>query len=648
MCGIAGILNFNNVQNNQLEKVIRMTNSMSQRGPDDEGFVLVDSSGNIECLFGEDTSKEVRENLNLNSYKNNHSSSILCFGHRRLSIIDLSPMAHQPMIDDTGQFLIVFNGEVYNFAEIRNELILNGVKFKSNSDTEVILNSYIVWGSECLQKFNGDFAFAIWNNVEKSIFCARDRVGIKPFYYLLDNNQFIFASDIKTLISSGLYNPEPDPTGLYLSMAFGISPRPNTAFKDIKALPQSSYIKIFNDGKIESSTYWNIPLKAQLTNYSENDIKELVEEKLTKAIKLRLVSDVPIGTLLSGGVDSSLMTAIASKYHDGIKAFTLGFENEAVDMDEVKEASETALRYPIKHIISRVNPESALHDISEWVDGYEEPFYSIPVTHVISKVIKNHNVKVVLNGLGGDELFSGYSYYKYHRLPNISWAAKGIHFMQKLFPDHNKLNLLSNLSSKSPDRIHTSLFMQNSDRALGSLFSKEFVREINTPDIIHDLYAKDLKFVDNMQAMNFMDIKNYVGNHFVHRLDKFNMAFSIEGRFPYLDHEFIESTFSIPSKYKIKNKEQKYILRRVAEKYIAPASLNMTKKGFGLPLQIWMKGPLMSIVYDSLEKLKKRGIVNPNVIDTWYKSYLVGKIPASRIWHLVSLELWFQKFIDLK
>ncbi len=646
MCGIAGIFNFNNNQTNQLDNVVKMTNRMSKRGPDDEGFVIVDIDSNIQQFYGNDTPENVKNHLNLINKYNNNINSILCLGHRRLSIIDLSATGHQPMIDNTSRYVIVFNGEIYNYLDIKRKLQSNGINFSSSSDTEVILKSYIYWGSECLKMFNGDFAFAIWDNLEKSIFCARDRLGIKPFYYILNDNNFIFASDIKSLIASGLYKPEANPTGLYLSMAFGIAPRPITAFKNIYSLKQSSYLKIYNNGKSKISEYWNIPLDIQNNNLSEQDALDLVEEKLTNSIKLRLVSDVPIGTLMSGGVDSSLMTAIASKNHSGIKAFTLGFEKNAKELDEVKEATDTALLYPIKHIINRVNPEDSIVDLIEWIEGYEEPFYSISVTHVISKIINQNDIKVVLNGLGGDELFSGYSYYKYHNFPNLTWASNIINSLNKYFPNSSKLNLLNSLSQSSPDRIHTALFMQNSDDNLQKIFNKNFIEKINTPDLVHDLYAKNLKFCDKMQAMNYMDLMNYVGNHFVHRIDQFSMAFSLEGRFPYLDHELIEASFTIPGKYKIKNNEQKYILRRVAEKYISNSSLKMSKKGFGLPLELWMKGPLKNLVLDSLNKLKGRDIIRPEIISEWYNLYCNDKINATKIWHLVSLELWHQKFID--
>jgi len=624
-----------------------MNEQMRNRGPDDEGYISVDCNGRITDYIGLDTPDAVRLNFpysNLVSRSFDHKK-ILVMGHRRLSILDISPSGHQPMSCPRGRYSIVFNGEIYNFKEIRADLVKSGYSFKSTSDTEVILAAYAEWKEECLQRFNGDFAFAIWDNKDKSLFCARDRVGIKPFYYILDDEKLIFGSDIKTLIASGLYRPEPDPQGLYLAMAFGISPRPITAFKGITALEQAHWMRVDCNGRIKKERYWKIPVGIQDHKMQKGDAVDLLEEQLERSIRRRLVADVSVGTFMSGGIDSTTISALAAKQHPGIKAFTLGYQNDAPELDEVLQAEATARLHPMEHIVARVNQEESLCDLSAWVSGYEEPFYSLAANFVISKLVKENNVTVVLNGLGGDELFAGYSYHRYHRIPQLGWL-NSVTRHAKLIPNEKFSRALQMVGSKSPDRLHTLLFRQAGDRELRKLFSPSMQPRLETPDLLHHLYAKGVKFEDTLEAFSYMDLMNLIGNHHVHRIDQFTMAHSVEGRFPLLDHELVEAAFQIPSKLKISGNQQKYVLRKVAEKYIAKECLLMKKKGFGLPLAQWMQGSLKPLVEKSLAQLSQRPEVNGAVISNMYKDYQLNRIPPTRIWHLVALELWFQKFID--
>jgi asparagine synthase (glutamine-hydrolysing) len=644
MCGISGIFNFNN-NFTYVNSIYLMTCSMRKRGPDDEGYVTFSNNNKMSSYFGPDTPGR----MNRVNYKNITDSlkdkTRISMGHRRLSVQDTSSLGHQPMSYDSGRYTIVFNGEIYNYKDIKNKLESIGHAFDSNSDTEVVLASYVEWKEECLKYFNGDFSFSIYDNVKDCLFCARDRIGVKPFYYLLNEKRFVFGSDIKSIIASCLYKPKVNPVGLYLAMAFGMAPRPITAFKDIHALEQSHWMIIYSNGEVKKQKYWNIGSVTQDKSMSKADATYLLDKEIHSSIAYRLVSDVPVGTFMSGGVDSTTISAIASRYKPGIKAFTLGFDTKSLELDEISQAKDTANMCDIEHIISRIDVDSTLKNLQEWVLGYEEPFDGLAANYVISDLVKSNGVKVVLNGLGGDELFGGYGYYKNLNLTKYG-AFSGLKNIKNTLPKGKIYTLMALLGCKSPDRLHSALFCKQSDYSLRELFSDSFISDIDTPELLHNLYSKNMEFADDIEAFGYMDLMNYIGNHHVHRSDQFTMAHSIEGRFPFLDHNLVELSRKIPSNFKIYKGEQKHILKEVAKKYIAPSCLSMNKKGFNLPLKQWMEGPLSLLVVRHLDSLKQRDEMNSETIEKWYFQYKKGRINASRIWHLVALEMWFESFID--
>lgn len=647
MCGIAGIFNFNNVEQLQTQNILNMTNQMMPRGPDDEGFLLVNSQKNASTFYGDDTPENCKNFL---TGGNSHISaalqtpSILALGHRRLSILDLTSAGHQPMTSADNRYWIVYNGEIYNSKDIAKELTNKGIILKGHSDTEVLLYAFQEWGEKCLDKLNGMFAFAIWDNVEKTLFCARDRIGIKPFYYSIQNDKLIFASDIKTIISSGHYSPEPSCKGLYLAMTFGIAPRPLTAFKNIYALEQAHWMKVTNDGIISKQRYWHIPIGTQDHTMSEKQAMDLVEEQLYDSIKRRLIADVPVGTFMSGGVDSTLISAMAASIHPGIKAFTLGYEN-APELDEVSQAKATAELYDMDHIIKTVRPDESLQFIDEWIKGYEEPCNGMAVNYIISGVVKDNNVKVSLNGLGGDELFAGYSYYKnIDRWKMLQKFGPLLKF-SPLFLGNKGERLYNFARATTVDRFHSAFHTITFEAELQKLFQPTEDYCYNSAEIIHNLYINDLEFEDDIEAMSYIDLMSYIGNHHVHRLDQFTMAHSIEGRVPFLDHKLVEAAYKIPSKYKLKDNNGKYILKKVAEKYIAPECINMPKKGFSLPIDRWVYGLLKNKVKENLNDLKKRSFINDKFLNQFIANYGSRKLPSMQVWHMVSLELWFKSFM---
>ncbi len=644
-------MNVNGIASHQAQPLVNMTHAMTSRGPDDEGYLLVGENVDCRCFSGDDT-PSAKNYKGLPFFPDTHIAtalslpSILGLGHRRLSILDLSPGGHQPMCTRDGRYWIVFNGEIYNFKELAQQIRSHTIDYYGRSDTEILLNAYAILGKKCLDYLNGDFAFAIWDNKKRKLFCARDRVGIKPFYYTIQNNQFIFASDIKTIIASGLYTPSPDPEGLYLAMAFGIAPRPLTAFKDVKALEQGTWLEIDVTGTLTKGRYWDIPIGTQDDTMTEDEAAELLEHELQKATRLRLVADVYVGTFMSGGIDSTTISAMASRYHQGIKAFTLAYENNAPEMDETLQAIATAKMNPIEHIVHTVNPDDSLQYLKQWIEGYEEPFDGLAANYVISQLVRDNNVTVVLNGLGGDELFAGYGYYRFASLWPWVKMIRPLTCMSAFGRDSKIGRIIGLGLLRSPAEFHTYLFSKSSDAYRQSLFPNVSFSKKYTISRLQQLYAHEKVFDDPIGAMSYMDLMNYIGNHHVHRVDQFTMAHSIEGRFPFLDHHVIDAAFKIPSKYKIKSGLQKYILRKIAQKYIHSSCLSMKKKGFGLPHRKWMQGPLKKLVKDKIEKLKERRIICPQTVVKMYKKYMNQKIIYTKIWHLVALELWFERFID--
>ena len=634
MCGIVGIIC--KVPQKFSKNLFYATNQMKHRGPDDEGYVLFQNN-KPKVFYGDDTAIKNNKLKHIKSSFNDYYN--IGLGHRRLSILDLSPNGHQPMCDETGRYWIVYNGEVYNFREIRKELSSYGYSFVSDSDTEVILKSYIRWGEKCLQKFNGMFAFAIYDSKENLLFLARDRIGIKPLYYYLKDNVFIFASDIKTLIKSKLCTPEVDMEGIYHNFSFSMTPRPNTSFKGIFSLKQSHYM-IFNTKTLDFKVieYWDIPTNIQKKNMKEFEAIELLEEELKKSIKYRLISDVEVGTFMSGGIDSTTISAIASIIHPNIKAFTLGFDKSISKYDEIQEAKATASLYNMQHIISVLKADVVLENIDNMILRYEEPFHHLAANFAISKIVAKNGVKVILNGLGGDELFAGYSLYKKLNQWKLLSNFSSFSF---LLPNIGKLKKLKEISAiKDVYQYYAYSYSNYTDYDKKYLFPKNYIFD-SLNEIKNKYYKKGKIFSDDIELLSYLDIKSYIGNHHVHRVDQFTMHFSIEGRFPFLDHNLIEKVFTIPTKYKINNGVQKYVLRKVAQKYIAPECLVMKKKGFGLPLEYWFENELKELTKAAIISLKKRDIFKAESID-----YIMRFGSITQKWHLVMFELWYKKFIE--
>ena len=629
MCGITGKIYFDGSTVSE-QIILAMNEKILHRGPDDGGVYI---------------SPDEKVGL----------------GHRRLSIIDLSPLGHQPM-SYLNRYWIVFNGEIYNFQEKREMLQKEGYAFKSKTDTEVIMALYDKFGKKCLEHLRGMFAFAIYDEQEKTIFCARDRVGKKPFKYYLDNNVFIFASELKAILTEKEYKKEPDYVAIHHYLTLQYVPAPLTGFKGIKKLEPACYLFIdLKTKKIEKERYWKLDYSKKL-DLSEDEWKKRIMEKLEECVKLRMTSDVPLGAFLSGGIDSSAIVGLMSKISkEPIKTFSIGFEEEKYN--ELKYARIIAKKFKTEHTEFIVKP-NAMEVLPYLVRQYEEPYAdsSALPTYYVSKMTRDF-VTVALNGDGGDENFAGYGRYsvqkfglwynklillhKYIVLPISKFLAKNIKntffdraylFAKTLSEKYNYryLNYIRYFSNEMKDEMYTKSFKQK-------------IEEDNSYDIVakkfHEAGTKD-----KMDQCLYADFSTYLPDDLMVKVDIDSMAVALEGRSPFLDYEMLELTAKIPFNLKIKRlNNKKYILKEALRGLIPDDVMFRPKMGFGVPIDVWFRGELKEYAYNTLlsEKAISRDIFKKESIKKLLDKHANSKVSyAYQIWALITLELWFQEYFE--
>lgn len=609
MCGICGIINFDG-STIILEELMKMNNSMYHRGPDDCGAVIFGSNKEDIISF-----KSIDDLKKPHSSFNPYSIGL---AHRRLAIIDLTENAHQPMSDSTGRYHIVYNGEVYNFKTIRKELEEKGYIFKSKSDTEIILYSYIEWGAKCLNKFNGMFAFAIWDNQEKNLFLARDRFGKKPlYYYRRPNGNFIFASELTALslcsnIPKDLYYPA---INCYLAIGYILSPM--SMYKDIEKLEPSHYIIISNNGRdFIKMRYWNYAdLFKDKSKDSEKEAMSKITSLLEEAVKRRTVSDVPVGAFLSGGIDSSSVVAMMKKHHKGeLHTFSIGFEEDGYN--ELTDADRAAKWIGTIHHNKLCKPDGNINSLFKAIDIYDELFSDtslVPMAEV-SKLAAE-KVKVVLSGDGADEIFAGYITHK---------ASKYQHYMQ-FSPNIAKkaiLNILNKYSKVNFKKLGLEYRMKQF--LYGSMYPEKqshyLWRNIFTPEervqilghdyrkLIYDTdpfiyfkkYYNEVKDLSIFDQHLYVDIKTWLADDILVKLDRATMNSSIEARCPYLDIDLVSYLASLPYTYKLHSilgfipYKQKYILKKSLKTVLPEFILKKKKEGFNAPIGRWLNDRSMN------------------------------------------------------
>ena len=629
MCGIVGFINCGNEQ--ELKNAVSV---IKHRGPDYQGVKW---------------------------FSENNSG----LGHARLSIIDLSSNGQQPMYDKNSGNWIVYNGEVYNFKEIRNELIKKGYSFFSNTDSEIILKAYTEWGVKSVDKFNGMFAFSIYNENSGEVFVCRDRLGIKPLYYFQKDDSLVFASEIKSILEYKAYYKAPDLYALQTPVHFQASPR--TGFQDIFKLEAGHYITLIN-GKFSVKKYWDIyPTKEDISY--EQAFEEL-DFLLNDSIKLQMIADVPVGSLLSGGLDSSIISVLMQKnMSQPLNTFTIKFKKADLkrqgNVDDSFYAAKLAKKYGFNHHEITIEPDIA-DLLPKMIWHLDEPIADPASinTYLIAKEAKNKGIKVLLSGMGADEFFSGYRSHlaclkadAYQRIPGL--FRKTLEHIVKYIPEStNKRNFKyirwakGFLRVASLSQLDRALVIKNSALSEDN-FNKYYLNAGNYRDSLYVqrdtcLFNKysDLSY---LTKLCYCDTKTYLTDHNLTYSDKSIMAASVEGRPPLVDHRIVELMFKLPPKYRINNGVQKYLLKKVSEKYLPKDIIYRPKAPFSAPMRGWLKNELKEMVQDilSYDSIKKRGIYNPEFVQKLIINNNKGIEDNSQlIWRLMVNEIWFRTFFN--
>jgi len=623
MCGITGIYN---LDGKPVDSVLlqNMTNSLKHRGPDDGGFFIDNNVG---------------------------------LGHRRLSIIDLSPAGHQPMADSENFLQIVFNGEIYNFQEIRKTLENLGYKFKSRTDTEVILYSYKEWGIDCVKKLNGMFAFAIFDKKNQQIFIARDRLGEKPLYYYLDDKKFVFASEIKAILEDRAIKREIENQGMVNYFAFGHSIAPDTIYKGIKKLLPGHFL-IFRNSKINIKEYWSLDNFSKKEDKGERFYKEEIQKSFEKSVKEKLVSDVPLGVFLSGGIDSSSVVAMMAKNKvSPLKTFSVGFNIPGNEFNELSDAKIVADYFKTEHHEIILQETDLVDTLNKLVYHFDEPFgdaANFPVFYM-SQFAKKY-VSVVLTGEGGDEFFGGYRRYIVEKnrskllflnpvLENnlFKGAVNSLPKLRRLKKFINSFAIKDDLSRYANWITFFSKDMQE------SLFRKEFLTGSEDSFKMYQQYFPKYKSKNWIDKIMYLDQKVLLPDGYLEKVDKASMAVGLETRAPILDYHFVELANSIPLKYKIRGLNGKVIFKEAMKEFLPKEILHKKKHGFAVPTNAWFRGKLKDYLFEVLfdPKTKSRGYFNYDYIEKLYKLYQSGNQPLdSQLWLLLNFELWHRQFID--
>ncbi len=629
MCGIAGKISFTEkaISSNNIEQ---MNNAIKHRGPDDGGVYI---------------SPDQKVGL----------------GHRRLSIIDLSPLGHQPMryLD---RYEIIFNGEIYNFQEKRAMLEKDGYTFTSHSDTEVILALYDKYKEGCLFHLRGMFSFALYDEQEQLLFCARDRVGKKPFKYYLDDHVFMFASELKAILTQPEYVREPDYTAIHHYLTLQYVPAPLTGFQGVRKLPPAHSLTLDIKTKtVKIEQYWKLDYSKKL-NLPESEWKKRILDKLEESVKLRMISDVPIGAFLSGGIDSSAIVAMMARHSDQpIKTFSIGFKEEKYN--ELKYAKIIADTFKTDHTEFIVEPD-AIELLPMLVRQYEEPFAdsSALPTYYVAKLTRDH-VTVALNGDGGDENFAGYTRYSAFQ---ISTYLDHFDFFNRLIGKPITKFLAHTIKSTFFDRLHrfseslsddyrrrylsyTAYFTNEQKEKLYTDDFKAKVWEHNTYDIIAKQFTQSGSKNRTEQAV-YTDFMTYLPEDLLTKVDIATMTVSLEGRSPFLDHELLELSAQIPFHLKLKGfNNKKYILKEALRGIIPDEVMFRPKMGFGVPIDAWFRGELKQYASDKLTQgiLVKRKLFKQSAIQEILHTHTTTDVNFSpHIWALLTLELWFEEYFD--
>ena len=634
MCGISGFVDYKKKTGKDiLEKMNRI---MTHRGPDGEGYIMF-----------------------------NAPAATLGLGHRRLSIIDPTEGGRQPKSFQT--LHITFNGEIYNYLEIKKQLEVKGHEFQSHSDTEVILHAYAEWGSDSFQYFIGMFALVIYDEAKQQLFACRDRAGVKPFFYYWKNDIFMFASELKALMQHPDFVKEIDISAAAAYMQYGYVPTPHCIFKDTFKL-KPGYFMIFDIvGKsIITSQYWNVynAYNKPTTKISLPDAINETETILTRAFQYRMVSDVPVGVFLSGGYDSSCVTALLQKNNtEKIKTFTIGVPDAG--LNEAPFAKMIAAHLGTDHTEYYCTQKEALEIVPQLPFFYDEPFAdssAIPTT-LVSRIARE-KVTVALSADAGDEIFAGYNRYDYmmkygKKIRNIPGfmrrgaaaimdliPAGSIPIMKKKYLFHSRYEKIKTLfKNPSEQNLLFSLTQQMNDKDIANLFINN-VSKINTAFDSQELTSPNYSTLAFMMAI---DYQTYLLDDILQKVDRATMSVSLEGREPFLDQHVIEWAAQLPMEYKYNKGNKKFIIKEIVHRYIPAKMMDRPKMGFGIPIAEWLQGDLKPFVDQFFDEgfILKQGIFNNHEIQRIKRLFYQGRFErAEKIWYLLMFQMWYDKWMN--
>ena len=587
------------------------------------------------------------------TYVNNR----LAMGMRRLSIIDVDG-GHQPIRNESGDVVIVFNGENYNFVELRDELSKRGHTFSTRSDVETVVHLYEEDGAKVVEHLRGMYGFALWDDRKQQLLIVRDRLGIKPLYYAEVNGQLIFASEIKSLLLHPDLAVELDPVSLGQYVTFKYVPAPRTMFRGIYSLPPG-HLLTANDRGVHIRQYWDLTFEPPRKPKSEDEYADELQQLLHESVKLRLQSDVPFGAFLSGGVDSSTIVAIMSELLDEpVKTFSVGFESDDTESDELPYARMVAERFSTQHheVIIRAKDFTSLAQQVTWHLDQPIADQATIATMMVSRLAASH-VKMVLSGEGGDELFAGYARYvgeSWSRYFNIfpsplkSLARSASQRLPGLRRPKIAIHALT-----QPDEVSrfTNWFPLFNTEARGQLLTSDVLTQING-NAPNDVFAAALRKTsarDYLNRMLYVDSKYWLPDYLLLRGDKLTMSASLEGRVPLLDHRLVEFAGRLPTNLKIKRGQRKYLLKKVARRYLPAEIIDRKKQGFPIPISSWFRSSAREFVGDLLSpsRVSWRGLFRPEYVQRLLNEHQRGFADhGDLLWGLISIELWQQAFID--
>ena len=623
MCGIAGRVNFDPLRPVDRDVLVAMTDAVAHRGPDASGY---------------------------------YSAPGIGLGHRRLSIIDLAT-GDQPLANEDGTVWVAFNGEIYNFADVRAELVSAGHRFRTGSDTEVIVHAYEQWGERSVERFRGMFAFALWDAKARRLMLARDRLGVKPLYYAeLPGRGIVFGSELKSLLEDPDVPRAWRPHAIDAFLTLLYVPAPDTVYRGIQKLPPA-HVLIAEHGRVRTFRYWDLAFTGDGDARREPEYLERLDALLAESVALRQISDVPLGAFLSGGIDSTAVVAYMRRTSDRPPVtITVGFDRAAYD--EVRHAETVARHLGCEFHARQANPDvAALLPKLAW--HFDEPFAdsSAVPTYYVSKAAREL-VTVALSGDGGDELWGGYARHAVER-----WEQRARRMLGRASAPAGRLARALPLSVKgaralrhlaaSPEQAYAikHAYGMFEPDAKARLYTGDFAASVADVDPLaafRDVYRRCAS-ADPLDRALYVDVHTYMVDDILTKVDRMSMAVSLEAREPLLDHRLLEFAASVPTSLKLKDGRSKYLLRRVLDRRVPASILERGKRGFEAPVGEWLRGPLAPMADDLLldRRLRERGVVDAREVARLWTDHKTGRADhRHRLWQLIMLELWFRQFVD--